>query len=107
MIHSRRILQDKGSVGWLTWPKSVERFKVAAAGKSPFLPWEERSQEMLAAVQEAAGSEDYWKKLTKYFAEENHANVATQDNISCAKSLCRPFTQSITQIRFKNLIEMH
>ena len=45
---------------------------------------------MISAVREIATSEEYWKSLSSHFAEENHANVATQDDISCVKSLCQP-----------------
>ena len=41
------------------------------------------------AVREIATSEAFWKALGGFFAEENHADSATQDNISCIKSICK------------------
>ncbi|KAH8120571.1 ARM repeat-containing protein [Phellopilus nigrolimitatus] len=81
------ILQDKANVGWLAWPEHVELYLAAPPGKSCFKPWEPASQEMVAAVREVVLNEKFWKSLSGRFAEENHATVITQDNISCVKSI--------------------
>lgn len=81
-------LQDKVSVGWLTWPATVDLFLAAPPGQSSFKPWESAGQEMISAVRKEVTNKDFWESLSKYYSEENHANVATQDNISCVKSIC-------------------
>lgn len=43
---------------------------------------------MIKAVRDLTTSEEFWKALGGFFAEENHADSATQDNISCVKSIC-------------------
>ncbi|KAI5124439.1 hypothetical protein M0805_008323 [Coniferiporia weirii] len=81
------ILQDKAIAGWLAWPAHVELFLAAPLGESCLKPWEPASQEMIAAVRETVTTEKFWKTLSGYFAEENHADSAVQDNISCVKSI--------------------
>ena len=87
-IFDSRLLQDKAPEGWLAWPKTPDLFLAAPAGDSMFKPWETASQGMVTAVREVALTKEYWTKLSGHFAEENHADVATQDNISCVKSIC-------------------
>ncbi|KAL5535214.1 BLM3_1 [Sanghuangporus sanghuang] len=97
-------LQDKTSVGWLTWPATVDFFLAAPPGQSAFKPWESASQEMISAVRKEVANKDFWKSLSKYYAEENHANVATQDNISCVKSIFQVLEEEPFEY-FKPIVE--
>ena len=83
-----RTLQDKAIVGWLAWPAHVELYLAAPPGKSSLLPWDPQSKGMNEIVRDIALTEAFWKALSGFFAEENHADSATQDNISCVKSIC-------------------
>lgn len=87
-MRNSRTLQDKAIVGWLSWPAHVELYLAAPSGKSSLLPWSPDSNEMIKAVRDLTTSEEFWKALGGFFAEENHADSATQDNISCVKSIC-------------------
>ena len=81
-------MQDKTIVGWLAWPAHIELYLVARLGKSSLRPWNPESDNMNDAVREIATSEAFWRALGSFFAKENHADSATQDNISCVKSIC-------------------
>lgn len=85
------MLQDKGWTGWLTWPKEIELFLAPPPGDYALKNWDLKSAEMIQAVREIATTAQYWEDLSVHFSEENHADVATQDNISCVKSICKAY----------------
>lgn len=67
----------------------MELFLAPPPDSSCFLPWDSVSQDMVTAVREVTTKETFWENLSNHFAEENHAEVTTQDNISCVKSICK------------------
>ncbi|TDL28808.1 ARM repeat-containing protein [Rickenella mellea] len=81
------ILQDKSDIGWLVWPEEIDMFLVPASEQSTFQPWESASSEGIVAVREIVTDPGYWQGIAIHFSEENHAEVTTQDNISCVKSI--------------------
>lgn len=62
--------------------------------KSAFQPWEDVSQEVIAVIREVCLDPSYWKKVSTYYAEENHEVTVTQDDISCVKSICKYATRA-------------
>jgi hypothetical protein len=50
--------------------------------------WDASSQENLAVYRELATDPAFWKSLSKHFTAENHAEVISQDHVSCVKSIC-------------------
>jgi proteasome activator subunit 4 len=60
-------------------PKSVEG--------SVFEPWDSSSKENINVYREVADDPNFWEKLSKHFSSENHAEVITQDHVSCIKSI--------------------
>ena len=87
--HINSMLQDKATVGWLTWPKEIELFLAPPSGDYVLKNWDSKSAEMVDAVREITTSTKYWEELSVHFAEENQSDVATQDNISSVKSICK------------------
>ena len=85
-LHST--LQDKLSTGWLAWPAHVELFLAPPRSKSCFKPWEAPSQAGIQAVRDVVLNARFWKALSIHYAEENHNEVTTADNIALVKSIC-------------------
>lgn len=86
--HVCRLLCEKPSSGWLVWGKVVDLFLAPHSQKPTFLPWADECRDNIAAYREIAKDEAFWKKLAKHYSSENHAEVITQDHVSCVKSIC-------------------
>jgi proteasome activator subunit 4 len=83
-----RLFLETDPPGWLAWNDSITLYKPPDFSKSTFKPWEKASEDAVTAVRELAKDPSFWKKLSTYYAEENHEVVITQDNVSCVKSIC-------------------
>ncbi|GBE78103.1 hypothetical protein SCP_0109850 [Sparassis crispa] len=81
------IFRDKISSGWLAWNETFDCFLAPSSTKSTFQPWEEGSEEAVAAVRDIVKDPSYWKKLSAHYSAENHNEVISQDNASCVKSI--------------------
>jgi proteasome activator subunit 4 len=86
-----RCLQDKPASGWLVW-EDVDMYRLPDDTKSTFQPWEEGSAGAIQTVRNAASRADFWEKLSSHFAQENHQETTSADNISCVKSICTRFS---------------
>ncbi|KAF9073805.1 armadillo-type protein [Rhodocollybia butyracea] len=81
------LFRDKNPQGWIAWSESIVLYKRPHPTKSSLLPWESASQEAVLAASRIATNPAFWKKLSKYLAEENSETSLTQDNVSCVKSI--------------------
>lgn len=85
-VHS--LLCEKPTSGWLTWGKTANVFQTPDRTKPTFLPWSDACKEGINVYRELTMKESFWKKLAKHYSSENHAEVITQDHVSCVKSIC-------------------
>jgi proteasome activator subunit 4 len=83
-----RMLCEKPTSGWVAWGKKVSLFLAPDETKSTFQPWAESCLDNIAVYREVAKDPAFWQKLSKHYASENHAEVITQDHVSCIKSIC-------------------
>lgn len=87
-VDLRRLFQDKPAGGWVAWGSDIALYASPAQEKSSFQPWEPTSQQALESVRAIVLEEDFWERLSDHYAEENHQESTTLDNISCVKSIC-------------------
>lgn len=93
-----RILRDRINSGWLSWRKTYDAYLTPDFDKYPFPHGDEASKEAVAVVREVAHKASFWKELSTHYSSENNAEVIVQDDVSCVKSICKPFAQSESAI---------
>ncbi|KAF9568562.1 hypothetical protein CPC08DRAFT_679680 [Agrocybe pediades] len=81
------ILYDKEPPGWLVWNDTISLYALPDSERSTFQPWEEASNDVIAAVREITTDKEYWENVATYYSEENHETSIIQDNVSCVKSI--------------------
>jgi proteasome activator subunit 4 len=81
------LLCEKVTSGWLVWAPTIDLFVIPNGTKSIFEPWDSSTLDNIDVYREIADDPSFWKKLSKHFSSENHAQVITQDHVSCVKSI--------------------
>jgi proteasome activator subunit 4 len=82
------MLCEKIKSGWLAWAPSMELFVVPQGMASLEDSWESSHRNNVTIYKEHAADPKFWKALAKHFTAENHAQVISQDHVSCVKSIC-------------------
>lgn len=82
------LLKDRMKVGWLVWGAVDERYLAPPLTISDHSPWAKDNGEAVKILMETCCSEDFWHRVSTYFAEETNQRNLTMDNISCTKSIC-------------------
>jgi proteasome activator subunit 4 len=87
--HPLSVLCEKITSGWLAWAPTIDLFTVPQGSSSLVNAWDVSQGDCIAVYRKQAADPDFWKALAKHFSAENHAEVISQDHVSCVKSICK------------------
>lgn len=84
------VLQDKGSLGWLSWGGKQTSYRLAPIEEAAW-QWEQASLPALEAIWNHIGIVEWWQKYLALLSQEKARDFPAQENMVLIKSMAQVY----------------